>query len=225
MLRIEDVDTQRAVAEIEQSQREDLRWLGLDWDIETTRQSERDYTPWLQRLDGQTYFCTCSRKMVRSSGGVYLGTCRDAGHTEGSVRFRTEAGPDPVLRRRDGIFTYTLAVVADDIADGVTEVVRGADLADAVAVQQALWTAFGASPPRWQHTPMILGAGGLKLAKSRSSMSLRAMRDAGWSAGNVLDLVKDWLAEPTGPITVQIPENGEPPSVEVGLHWSTGDPQ
>src|SRR6185503_21302665 len=73
---------------------------------------------------------------------------------------------DPVLQRRDGCATYTLAVVADDIADGVTEVARGADLADQSAIQAVLWRALGAVPPAWLHAPLILGGDGRKLSKS-----------------------------------------------------------
>src|SRR5262245_57591365 len=64
LLRIEDVDRARANAEVEASIRTDLRWLGLDWDAETPRQSERDYGPALARLGGQTYFCECTRKEI-----------------------------------------------------------------------------------------------------------------------------------------------------------------
>src|SRR6185503_4227245 len=69
---------------------------------------------------------------------------------------------DPVLQRRDGCATYTLAVVAD----GVTEVARGADLADQSATQAVLWRALGATPPAWLHAPLILGGDGKKLSKS-----------------------------------------------------------
>jgi glutamyl-Q tRNA(Asp) synthetase len=212
LLRFEDVDRSRARREMESAQRRDLHWLGLTWDREVRRQSERNYEPWLAALDSYTYRCTCSRKSVRLSGGVYQGVCRDAAHDEGAVRFRLPAalssftdrvyGPthvdisamsDPILRRSDGEFAYALAVVADDIADGVTEVVRGADLLDLSAVQTEVWRAFGATPPTWLHTPLVLGADGRKLSKSNGSSNIGALRDSGWTASDVWRQVLPWL--------------------------------
>jgi glutamyl/glutaminyl-tRNA synthetase len=100
---------------------------------------------------------------------------------------------DPVLQRRDGCATYTLAVVADDIADGVTEVARGADLADQSAVQAVLWRAFGAAPPAWLHAPLILGGDGKKLSKSHHAAAIGDLRELGWSAGDVWRTVLPWL--------------------------------
>jgi glutamyl/glutaminyl-tRNA synthetase len=141
-----------------------------------------------------------------------VGACRTRGHAAGAVRFALPPGvgtivdrargrtdvdlgtlADPVLQRRDGCFTYTLAVVADDIADGVTEVARGADLADQSAVQAVLWRALGAEPPGWLHAPLILGGDGKKLSKSHRSAAVGDLRDLGWSAGDIWRTVLPWL--------------------------------
>jgi glutamyl/glutaminyl-tRNA synthetase len=141
-----------------------------------------------------------------------VGGCRTRGLSAGAVRFALPAGvetivdrargrtdvdratlADPVLRRRDGCFTYTLAVVADDIADGVTEVARGADLADQSAVQAVLWRALGADPPAWLHAPLILGADGKKLSKSHHAAAVGDLRELGWSAADVWRVVLPWL--------------------------------
>ena len=214
LLRIEDVDTGRARQQFADSQREDLHWLGLDWDEEVTPQSARDYAPWAARLGAWTYRCICSRKeRTRTPSGC---TCDGAGHAEGALRFRVAPGlvrfddrvlgpqvldpkqttSDPVLQRSDGVWAYTLAVVADDIADGVTEVVRGADLLDFTAVQIQLWQAYGATSPTWLHAPMIVGADGRKLSKSHGSTEIRALRDQGWSAEQVWHQVLPWLGLP-----------------------------
>lgn len=238
LLRIEDVDRGRARAEVEARQREDLRWLGIQWDDETPRQSARDYEPWLERVRDRTYRCTCSRAEVAAAGGVYPGTCRDAGHTTGSVRFRlsdrhrdvadarfglrrvrpSDLG-DPVLRRRDGVFTYNLAVVADDLCDGVTEVVRGADLLDYSGVQEELWEALSAAPPRWSHTPVLLGPDGRKLSKSHGSLGLGALREAGWTAAHVHDLVSGWLSTRALTLQLDLPAQGGSPSPMQGIPW------
>lgn len=210
LLRIEDVDLARARPEIEASIRDDLEWLGLHWDEETAPQRDRDYGPWLEALRDHTYACVCTRREIREAGGRYPGTCRDAGHTEGAVRFRMpEAAPvvvdrvfgrqpplvhpDVVLRRRDGVFGYNLAVIADDIADGVTEVVRGADLLEATAAQVPIWQALGATPPTYLHVPMIVGPDGRKLSKSHRSTEVRALRADGWSTARVWRQVLPWL--------------------------------
>ena len=212
LLRIEDVDTPRARIDTATSLRADLAWLGFDWDHEVAPQSARDYAPWLARLAPSLYHCGCTRAAVRGTGGVYRGTCRDRGLRAGALRFRLPdrlvafvdraKGPqavdlssqaDPVLRRRDGVYAYPLAVVADDVADGVTEVVRGADLLDQCGVQTILWRAFGATPPTWLHTPLILGADGRKLSKSHRSACVGDLRDAGWPAREVWRVALPWL--------------------------------
>lgn len=254
LLRVEDVDRARARRGIEQAQKQDLLWLGLDWDAETRRQSERDYEPWLAALAGQTYHCDCSRAEIRAAGGIYPGTCREKQAEDGSTRFRVPDGiieftdrcfgpqivdpatlGDPALRRRDGFFAYTLAVVADDISDGVTEVVRGADLLTYTAIQIRLWEAFGATPPVFMHSPLVLGPDGKKLSKSHGSAHIGLLREAGWSPHDVWRRVLPWLglegdhvhdvidawepaACPAGPITVQVRE--EVPTPDQGLDGS-----
>ena len=175
-LRIEDIDIGRARGDVADAIRVDLAWLGLTCDDETPPQSQRDYAPALARLAPHTYRCGCTRAASRDAGGACVGGCRTRGLGEGAVRFALPHGvetivdrargrtdvdlatlPDPVLRRRDGCCTYTLAVVADDIADGVTEVARGADLAEQSALQAVLWRALGADPPAWLHAPLISG--------------------------------------------------------------------
>jgi glutamyl-tRNA synthetase len=225
LLRIEDVDRARANHEVEAGIRADLQWLGLDWDAETPRQSTRDYAPALARLARHTYFCGCTRKEIQDGGGAYRGLCRARGLRDGAVRFhlpdesitiddRTrglhtvdlKAMGDPVLRRRDGLHAYNLAVVADDHADGVTEVVRGEDLLDQTAVQLCLWRELGAAPPTWLHTPLILGEDGRKLSKSRGSGHLGELREAGWSPADIWRVVLPWLGiEPVARIDEAIP--------------------
>ena len=209
LLRIEDVDATRARPDLADGLRRDLAWLGLDWDEEVVRQGLRDYRPWCARL-ADTYRCGCTRKDL--GGAAYPGTCRDAGLGEGALRWRVPSGDvvvldrrfgprtvdaavlgDPVIQRRDGVYSYNLAVVADDIADGVTEVGRGADLLDQAGVQIRLWEAFGATPPEWLHAPLILGPDERKLAKSHGAMGIAALRTVGWTPSDVWSAVLPWL--------------------------------
>src|SRR5262249_19538008 len=190
-------------------QLEDLRWLGIDWDDEVTPQSRRTYP-----LAGiPTYRCDCPRR-VRLAGGC---RCRDAGKTEGAWRFRAPPGPvdfvdralgpqrlapdeDPILVARDGEPAYPLAVVLDDARDGVTEVVRGADLLAATPAQIRLGEALGLAPPTYLHVPVLLGPDGKKLSKSHGSTEIRALRAAGWTAGRVWATLLPLLGLPPGPL-------------------------
>ena len=194
ILRIEDIDRGRARPDIAAAQRDDLRWLGLDWDEEMAPQSTRTYSA----ANAPVYRCDCNRA-TRLAGNC---RCRDAGKTRGAVRFRTPAGDvafvdralgpqslapgdDPVLVGADAQPMYTLAVVVDDARDGVTEVVRGADLLDATPAQIRLHEALGLRVPTYLHTPILLGADQKKLSKSHGSTELRALRAAGWTPERV----------------------------------------
>ena len=86
---------------------------------------------------------------------------------------------DFVVARADGVAAYQLAVVVDDITMEVTEVVRGDDLLASAARQVLLYEAFGATPPRWMHLPLVLGSDGERLAKRLGAMGLRELRERG----------------------------------------------
>jgi glutamyl-tRNA synthetase len=86
---------------------------------------------------------------------------------------------DFVLRRGDGVFAYQLAVVVDDLAMGVTEVVRGADLAASAPRQALLARLLGGEPPRFAHVPLVLGEGGERLAKRARGVPLADQRASG----------------------------------------------
>jgi glutamyl-tRNA synthetase len=231
LVRIEDVDRPRVRPGAEERILEDLRWLGLDWDGEPARQSQRlaAYDDALSRLAerGLVYPCFCSRADVAQAASAphaplraYPGTCRGLAAAE--VRAREAAGRRPalrfrapdrevcfqdgvhgqvclrsddfVLRRADGLHAYQLAVVVDDAASGIQEVVRGDDLLDSTPRQLLLYEALGATPPAFAHVPLVLGADGRRLAKRHGAISVRALREAGWTAQRLTG----WLAASLG---------------------------
>ena len=173
------------------------------------RQSERGalYAAALARLD--VYACSCSRRELREAASAadgdepyYSGTCREGPvHPERplAIRWRTPAGAvtaedrlagplvqdvraavgDFLLRRRDGAWAYQLAVVVDDAAMAITDVVRGADLRASTPRQVLLARALGATPPRFAHVPLILGPDGQKLSTRHGAPDLSALREGG----------------------------------------------
>ena len=147
------------------------------------------------------YPCSCSRKELEDSAlaidgaRIYPGTCRQGlapGKQARALRLRTHNAPigfadaiqgwveqrveqevgDFVLRRADGIVAYQLAIVVDDMDQGVTDVVRGADLLDSTARQIHLQRLLGAPTPRYAHVPVVLNAAGEKLSKQTGAQPL-----------------------------------------------------
>jgi glutamyl-tRNA synthetase len=123
---------------------------------------------------------------------------RSAG-PDAAIRFRVESEPvvfldrvqgkiaervdlavgDFVLRRRDGLWAYQLAVVVDDLAMGIDDVVRGADLLASTARQIQLIRALGGTPPAYAHVPLLVNARGEKLSKRDAGLTLGSLRDQG----------------------------------------------
>jgi glutamyl-Q tRNA(Asp) synthetase len=196
-VRMEDLDTPRVVPGSADAILRTLEALNLFWDGEVSYQSTRLplYEEAFQQLraSGRTFECSCSRRTVAAQGDPgYPGTCRGGPRRPGSTatRFRVGDGEwleftdrfqglrrqnlqqlgDVVIRRRDGLFAYQLAVVVDDADQNITDVVRGADLLDSTAWQLELQRALGHKPPRYAHLPVVTAADGGKLAKSRCSV-------------------------------------------------------
>jgi glutamyl-tRNA synthetase len=142
---------------------------------------------------------------------VYPGTCRDRDRERPmkrppALRFRVHDGVvayddavagrvaqdlrrdvgDFVLCRGDGVFAYQLAVVADDLAMGITDVVRGADLLSSAPRQIALAIALGAAPPRFTHVPMIVTPDGARIEKRTPGVTVRALREGGMPAPQIV---------------------------------------
>ena len=107
---------------------------------------------------------------------------------QGPIAISAHALGDVVLRRRDGVFAYQLAVIVDDALQGITDVVRGADLLDSTGWQITLQRTLGLPTPRYAHLPLILQSTGEKLAKSRGSVALDPER-AGAQLFSVLALL------------------------------------
>ncbi len=102
-----------------------------------------------------------------------------------SQNLQRECG-DFILRRSDGVFAYQLAVVGDDAAMGVTEVVRGRDLLSSAPRQIYLYRLLGFEPPAFAHTPLLLAPDGRRLSKRDRDVSLDALREKGFSSQEIV---------------------------------------
>ena len=208
LLRIDDLDTPRIRSGSIASVLEDLRWLGLDWDGPVLFQSHRRgiYSGVLSHLrrQGDLFPCRCSRRELAASR-IYPGTCRDKTHGWGweqqrlpAWRLRVAAAAsqtcgDVVVRRADGFIAYHLATAVDELVCGITEVVRGADLAPARAAQMAVMAALDQGAPRYCHVPLLLDGSGEKLSKREASEGLAAWRERGARAEQVIGLLAEQL--------------------------------
>ena len=190
LLRIEDLDPPREIRTAPKEIMAQLAALGLIWDNDVLYQSSRQhaYREALKSLikDNSVYPCTCTRKSVPS---IYPGTCRNKkfsaikgeyairlrvapgmvsfkdlalGHKK--WRFENEIG-DFIIKRKDGLFAYQIAVVIDDNFQRVNRVIRGIDLLDSTPRQMSLYKALNLKPPDYLHIPIVVDKSGNKLSK------------------------------------------------------------
>ena len=207
LLRIEDIDPPREVKGATAAILRSLEAYGFEWDGPITYQSQREehYLAALSQLEakGLLYPCHCSRKEIaeQSSGTqIYPGTCRNIQHSTDSSHSIRIIGPDCmitycdriqgeiqhnlqqqtgdfILRRKDQLFAYQLAVSVDDIMQGVTEVVRGSDLMESTPQQIYLIEQLGGPHykiPRYAHLPIAVNSSGDKLSKQTYAQPLPA---------------------------------------------------
>lgn len=251
LLRIEDLDPPREVPGAAREQVATLAAFGLQPDGPVTYQSRfaRRHLAALEKLldSGAAFWCGCSRRDLPSDG-IYPGTCRQSlppGRQPRSVRMRTDnaevecfsdavqgeycdhpgrAGGDFIIRRGDGLIAYQLAVVVDDAAAGISEVVRGADLIDSTPRQLLVYRRLGLRPPEWMHLPVVTDENGRKLSKSDDDdpvfarphrealrLALRALGHEPPAGARLLETQMDWaLANfdiariPRGPVATGV---------------------
>ena len=195
---MEDVDRPRVVAGCAERILATLDAFGFEWHGEVLKQSDRNdaYAAALDdlRRRGLTFACSCSRHDLAHEPR-YPGFCRDGPRRPGAdmaIRLRVESGfvqftdciqgtfrqdvalasGDLILKRRDGWFAYLLAVVIDDAYQGVTNIVRGADLLDHTAAQIYLQRRLGLRTPAYAHVPALVEPDGSKLSKTARSAAL-----------------------------------------------------
>lgn len=199
-MRMEDVDTTRKVDGADTDILQSLEAFGFEWDGEIIYQSRQTdyYAQALEQLisESMVFPCTCSRKkLAETNSDIYPGFCRSAHlpvKSEHALRLlvdniniefddvvmgkqrqniEQQCG-DFVIRRRDNLFAYQLAVVVDDALQNVTEIVRGVDLLDSTARQIYLQQLLHYPTPDYCHLPLAVDASGYKISKSSSAAKI-----------------------------------------------------
>jgi glutamyl-tRNA synthetase len=222
-VRMEDLDRVTSSRTTEALQLAELEAIGLDWDGEVVRQSDRfaRYEDALAELESQglIYECFCTRREIREAAAAphgalsrYPGTCRRLDPDDRAERRRAGRQPalrvaaggarvtvvdrlagavsaavdDVVVRRTDGVPAYNLAVVVDDAAQGVQEVVRGDDLLGVSPSQVWLQRRLGIAEPGYVHVPLVVGPTGQRLAKRDGAVTIEDLAAQGIGTGELL---------------------------------------
>ena len=191
LVRIEDIDTTRVVNGASDDILHTLEAYGLHWDESVIYQTQRhkQYQAIVDELISQNlvYACHCTRKEIKAIGGIYQGHCRHKNHSlsdsalrltqqfatsnyddliQGEIHVDSQlAQEDYLIKRSDGLFAYQLVVVVDDIAQGISHVVRGADLLEPTARQLSLFKQLNQPAPQYAHLPLAVAKPGFKLSK------------------------------------------------------------
>lgn len=234
LVRIEDIDPPREVAGASQLILSTLEQFGLYWDQDVIYQSQRTqaYDEAIALLNDKdlTYYCRCTRKQIQSQGHFYQGQCRDKQYPpeNAALRIKTTtaitaftdilhgeikideglAAEDFIIHRKDGLYAYNLAVVVDDISQGITEIVRGADLIDPTGRQLYLYQQFNQPAPSYLHLPLVSNADGNKLSKQNHAPALNSR-----NAKPLLINAFEFLGLPTSPELQDL-------SLEALLSWA-----
>jgi glutamyl-Q tRNA(Asp) synthetase len=203
LVRIEDIDPPRAQAGAGKKILAALNAYGFEWDGPVTYQSAstEKHQSCVDDLFERTlaYRCECSRRTLSDAprgalGAIYPGTCRNGcGSADVTIRARTDDQPvsfvdrlqgpvtqrlesesgDFVVKRRDGLIAYNLAVVVDDHLQNISEVVRGIDLLDSTPRHIHLQRLLGFTTPDYLHIPVATNSAGQKLSKLTGAQGIQ----------------------------------------------------
>ena len=235
LLRIEDIDPPREQVGATTKILHALEQHGLHWDGDVQYQSQRSelYEQALAWLGDSNlcYRCQCSRKQLRAQNAESSCPCQSlklvasgcsirfkndspvlafSDRLLGSIKFdRVHSHGDFLVKRRDGLYAYQLAVVVDDIEQGITEVARGADLLQATAYQLALYEAFMQPAPAYLHFPVVVSEPGKKLSKQNHAVAIENTK----ASRNLIDA----LAFLGLPVPLEIQQAG----ISELLEWAT----
>jgi glutamyl-tRNA synthetase len=189
LLRIENTDTNREVAESVEQIEESLRWLGIDWDGPVTFQ--------LDRMDAARELAQtllAEDKAYEDEGAIRFrmpdeDTVSWDDAVRGRIEFANENLADPVIVRSDGRPTYNFASPVEDVLDEITHVIRGDDHVSNTPTQINVLRALGADLPVYAHIPNVLGPDGKKLSKRHGAVSVDVFRTDGYYAPALMNFL------------------------------------
>ncbi|HEY3182515.1 MAG TPA: glutamate--tRNA ligase [Gaiellaceae bacterium] len=189
LLRIENTDTSREVAEATEQIQDSLRWLGIDWDGPVTFQLDtadkaRELAEQLVR-EGKAYVDEGAIRFRMPDEGTVAWD--DA--VRGRIEFENEKLSDLVIVRSDGRPTYNFVSPVDDIFDEITHVIRGEDHVSNTPTQINILRALDADLPVYAHVPNILGPDGKKLSKRHGAQSIDDFREEGYYAPALMNFL------------------------------------
>ena len=202
LLRIENTDTSREVADATEQIERSLRWLGIEWDGPTRFQLDA-----AERCVTEAARLVAEGKAYEDDGAIRIrmpneGTIAWEDGVKGPIEFPAEELEDWVLVRSDGRPTYNFANPVDDWVDGVTHVIRGDDHVSNTPKQLVVLAALGATPPVYAHVPNVFGEDGRKLSKRHGAVSVDEFREAGYVAPALMNFLALLGWAPDGETTV-----------------------
>jgi glutamyl-tRNA synthetase len=202
LLRIENTDTGREVADATQQIQRSLEWVGIDWDGPVTFQLDR-----MERCEQEARRLVEEGKAYEDDGAIRF-RMPDEGITawedaiRGRIEFPNEELEDVVILRSDGRPTYNFASPVEDWLDGITHVIRGDDHISNTPKQILILSALGAEIPIYAHVPMINGPDGKRLSKRHGSVSVDDFREAGYLPETIMNFVALLGWAPDGETTI-----------------------
>ena len=202
LLRIENTDTNREVAESVEQIKSSLSWLGIDWDGDVTFQLDR-----LERCQAEARRLVEEGKAYEDDGAIRFrmpneGTTGWDDAVKGRIEFPNEQLEDLVLVRSDGRPTYNFASPVEDWLDGITHVIRGDDHVSNTPKQILILEALGSELPVYAHVPNVFGEDGKKLSKRHGAVSVGEFREAGYFAPALMNFLALLGWAPDGETTI-----------------------
>jgi glutamyl-tRNA synthetase len=202
LLRIENTDTSREVAESVDQIQGSLRWLGIDWDGPVTFQLDR-----LERCQQEARRLVEEGHAYEDEGAIRFrmpneGVTAWEDAVKGRIEWANEQLEDLVLVRSDGRPTYNFASPVEDWLDGITHVIRGDDHVSNTPKQVRILEALGSELPTYAHVPNVFGADGRKLSKRHGAVSVDEFRAAGYVASALLNFLALLGWAPDGETTI-----------------------
>jgi glutamyl-tRNA synthetase len=206
LLRIENTDTSREVAEATEQIQRSLAWLGIDWDGPVSFQLDA-----MDRCRELAQRLLADSRAYEDEGAIRF-RMPDEGVTAwddavlGRIEVPNEKLEDVVLVRSDGRPTYNFANPVEDMDDGITHVIRGRDHVSNTPKQLQILSALGHEPPVYAHVPDVLGDDGKKLSKRHGATSVDEFRAAGYVPPALMNFLALLGWAPDGETTIMAPD-------------------